>query len=195
MADAPNNANPAETPAPAGAPPEAPAAPTTPAAPPPAAVTIPAAASPAAPVAETPVATQPRRPAKRDAKGAYWGTGRRKSSIARVRLLPGDGKITINERTYDQYFTVPQHRAAVLAPLEKTESARRFNVIVNVSGGGITGQAGAVRMGLARALLAAEPKFEEALRDSGYLTRDSRVVERKKPGQRKARRRFQFSKR
>lgn len=125
----------------------------------------------------------------------YWGTGRRKSAVARVRMIPGDGKITINDRTVEQYFTTPQGREAVYAPLIATTTEKRFNIFVSVAGGGHNGQAGAVRLGVARALMLADAAVEPALRDKGYLTRDSREVERKKYGRRKARRRFQFSKR
>lgn len=125
----------------------------------------------------------------------YWGTGRRKSSVARVRLVPGEGKISINGRPVEQYFLTPQGRESVYAPLSATNTEKRFNVFVNVEGGGHNGQAGAVRLGIARALVVADATVEPPLRDKGYLTRDSREVERKKYGRRKARRRFQFSKR
>lgn len=134
-------------------------------------------------------------PVKLDASKPLWGVGRRKSSVARVRVLPGEGKIVVNKRNVEDYFHTPQDRNAVIAPLLATQTEKRVNVFVNVRGGGTTGQAGAIRMGLARALVAVDPQFETVLRNKGYLTRDSRVVERKKPGQRKARRRFQFSKR
>ncbi|MFH1746630.1 MAG: 30S ribosomal protein S9 [Planctomycetota bacterium] len=125
----------------------------------------------------------------------HHGTGRRKSSVARVRILPGDGKVTVNKRGLEQYFHLIQDRNVVLAPLEATESNRAWNVMINVNGGGTSGQAGAIRLGLARALISANENFEATLRDAGYLTRDARRVERKKPGRRKARRSFQFSKR
>jgi len=129
------------------------------------------------------------------ASGEAWGTGRRKSAVARVRLVPGQGKILINKRPVDEYFHEPQERAAVREPLLATKTDSLFDVMVNVVGGGHTGQAGAVRLGVARALLKANSRHEPLLREHGYLTRDARVVERKKYGQRKARRRFQFSKR
>ncbi len=130
------------------------------------------------------------------AKGqVFLGTGRRKTSVARVRLAPGEGKIVINGRDVSVYFTEPQGRNAVTDPLTKTNAGSRWNVLVNVHGGGITGQAGAIRLGMARALVLADAKNEPILRDAGFLTRDSRKVERKKFGRRKARRRFQFSKR
>ena len=127
--------------------------------------------------------------------GLFWGTGRRKTSIARVRILPGEGKILINKREIDKYFTEDLDRRAVTAPLKLVDALGRYNVFINVKGGGHTGQAGAIRMGVARALLAADQRCEAQLRDSGFLTRDARRVERKKYGRRKARRRFQFSKR
>ena len=128
-------------------------------------------------------------------KKYIWGLGRRKTAVARVRIAPGEGKILIHGRPVDVYFTEDQDRKAVHAPLEATQTQDRFNVWVNVQGGGPTGQAGAVRLGIARALTTAEPELESALRAGGYLTRDARMVERKKYGQRGARRRFQFSKR
>ena len=127
--------------------------------------------------------------------GIHLGTGRRKSAIARVRLVPGSGNVVINGRPVETFFTEPQDRADSVAPLELTGVRRHWDVRVNVCGGGHTGQAGAIRLGLARALVKAYRQFEPTLRDAGYLTRDARIVERKKPGQRKARRRFQFSKR
>ena len=127
--------------------------------------------------------------------GLYWGTGRRKSAVARVRLVPGAGKILINKREVEDYFTQPQERLAVRESLLATKTEKAFDVFVNVSGGGHAGQAGAVRLGIARALVKANAGYEPALREKNYLTRDARVVERKKYGQRKARRRFQFSKR
>ncbi len=130
--------------------------------------------------------------------GEFWGTGRRKTSIARVKLTPaggGKGKVLINKRDIDKYFPLPEHRNAVRDPMIATSTDGAFNVHINVHGGGSTGQAGAIRMGMARALSLAESRYEPTLRDRGYLTRDARIVERKKYGRRKARRRFQFSKR
>lgn len=127
--------------------------------------------------------------------GFYWGVGRRKKAVARVRLRPGEGKILVNERQVDDYFHEPKDRNAVLAPLKATDSEGKFDVWINASGGGFTGQAGAVLLGLSRALVGADPAFELMLREAGFLTRDSRMKERKKYGQRGARRRFQFSKR
>ncbi|MFQ5806415.1 MAG: 30S ribosomal protein S9 [Phycisphaerae bacterium] len=129
------------------------------------------------------------------ASGVFWGTGRRKSAVARVRLIPGEGKILINKRAVDDYFSEPQERLAVRESLIATHTDSFFDVFVNVRGGGHSGQAGAIRLGVARALVKANNRYEPLLRDKGYLTRDARVVERKKYGQRKARRRFQFSKR
>lgn len=134
-------------------------------------------------------------PAAPTPTGIHLATGRRKSAVARVRLLPGNGNIVVNERDVEKYFTEPQDRGDVAAPLELTGVRRHWDVRVNVKGGGHTGQAQAIRLGVARALLKAYAQFEPTLRDAGFLTRDARRVERKKPGQRKARRRFQFSKR
>ena len=128
-------------------------------------------------------------------EGLFRGTGRRKSAVARVRLIPGDGAIKINKRAVDDYFTELQEQTAVSEPLIATNTAGHWNVFVNVHGGGHSGQAGAIRLGVARALVKADSRYEPVLRQAGYLTRDSRRVERKKYGQRKARRRFQFSKR
>lgn len=131
-----------------------------------------------------------------EAKGGYWwGTGRRKSSVARVRIKPGTGMLLINRRELDDYFTREQDRKAVLAPLRAVEAEKSFDVFINVRGGGITGQAGASLLGVARALKNFNDSYTQALRDGGHLTRDPRMVERKKPGQPGARRRFQFSKR
>jgi len=136
-------------------------------------------------------------PAKKGAdKGGYcWGTGRRKSSVARVRIKSGDGKLLINKKELSDYFRREQDRQAVIAPLLAVEGLKSFNVFVNVKGGGTSGQSGATRLGIARALRNYDENYLQPLRDGGHLTRDSRMVERKKPGQRGARRRFQFSKR
>ena len=123
------------------------------------------------------------------------GTGRRKASVARVRVRPGSGIIKINEREMTEYFPVDQHQQAVLAPLLKTEKQGEVDIFIRVHGGGNTGQADACKLGIARALKQFDPELEGALRDSGLLTRDSRKVERKKPGLRGARRATQFSKR
>jgi small subunit ribosomal protein S9 len=138
-----------------------------------------------------------QKPAKKgpDKGGYYWGTGRRKSSVARVRIKPGDGKLLINKKELNDYFTREQDREAVLAPLKTVDGVKSFDVFVNVRGGGTSGQAGAVLLGIARALKNYDENYAQPLRDGGHLTRDSRMVERKKYGQRGARRRFQFSKR
>ena len=125
----------------------------------------------------------------------YYGTGRRKSSVARVFLVPGSGKITINKRDIDEYFGLETLKVIVRQPLAATETEGKFDVLVNVHGGGYTGQAGAIRHGIARALLEADPEFRPALKKAGYLTRDPRMKERKKYGLKKARRAPQFSKR
>jgi small subunit ribosomal protein S9 len=121
--------------------------------------------------------------------------GRRKTSVARVKLLPGTGKITVNRRTLEVFFPLETLRADVLKPLEATQSSGKFDVRVNVEGGGSTGQAGAIKLGIARALVALSEDNKPTLRAAGLLTRDPRMVERKKYGQKKARKRFQFSKR
>ena len=133
---------------------------------------------------------------KGTAKTDYtWGTGRRKSAIARVRIRPGEGKIAVNNRELNSYFTQEQDRKAILAPLRAVEAEKNFDVFANVKGGGPSGQAGAVVLGIARALKKYDENYLQALRGGGYLTRDPRMKERKKYGQRGARRRFQFSKR
>lgn len=129
-------------------------------------------------------------------KGGYWwGTGRRKSSVARVRIKPGDGKLVVNKKELKDYFVREQDRKAVLAPLVTVDAEKSFDIFINVKGGGTTGQAGASLLGIARALKKYDENYMQALRDGGHLTRDPRMVERKKPGQRGARRKFQFSKR
>jgi small subunit ribosomal protein S9 len=138
----------------------------------------------------------PAAPAKGPDKGGfYWGTGRRKTSVARVRIRPGDGKLLINKRELNNFFRTEQDRSAVLAPLKMAKAEKTLDVFVNVNGGGTTGQAGATLLGIARALKIYDPGLAQALRDGGFLTRDPRMVERKKPGQSGARRRYQFSKR
>ncbi len=124
-----------------------------------------------------------------------WGTGRRKSSVARVRIKPGTGTFIVNDRELDAYFTRPDHLTECLGPIEDTELKGKFDVIVNVHGGGITGQAGAVRLGLARALVRHDETLLSSLRGGGHTTRDGRMKERKKYGLRGARRAYQFSKR
>lgn len=125
----------------------------------------------------------------------YMGTGRRKESIARVRLVPGDGKVVINGRHMDQYFGLETLKLIVRQPLVATATLDRFDVIAKVEGGGYSGQAGAIRHGIARALLQADGEYRPVLKKAGYLTRDPRMVERKKYGLKKARRAPQFSKR
>ena len=125
----------------------------------------------------------------------FYGTGRRKKSIARVYLVPGTGNITINKRSLDEYFGLETLKVIVRQPLTITETADKFDVLVNVKGGGYTGQAGAIRHGIARALLQVDADFRPVLKKAGYLTRDPRMKERKKYGLKAARRAPQFSKR
>lgn len=125
----------------------------------------------------------------------YYGTGRRKKSIARVYLVPGKGEVTINKRSMDDYFGMETLKVIVRQPLALTETAEKYDVLVNVKGGGYTGQAGAIRHGIARALLQVDADYRPALKKAGYLTRDSRMKERKKYGLKAARRAPQFSKR
>ncbi len=134
-------------------------------------------------------------PAVEAKNGFWWGTGRRKASVARVRIKPGNGAFMINGRKVDRFFTKPQDIADMWAPLEITKTRGKIDIYVRVGGGGTTGQAGAIRLGVSRALKTYDSGLESALRDSGFLTRDAREVERKKYGQPGARRRFQFSKR
>lgn len=129
------------------------------------------------------------------AKSQYYGTGRRKKSIARVRLLPGNGKITINNRDIDEYFGLETLKVIVKQPLTLTKTIDKFDVVTNVAGGGFTGQAGAIRHGIARALLEADEEYKPILKKAGFLTRDPRMKERKKYGLKGARRAPQFSKR
>ena len=125
----------------------------------------------------------------------YLGTGRRKSSVARVYLRPGKGTITINGRTFEDYIPSAAIRLDVLQPLELTENVEKFDILVNVFGGGITGQAGAIRLGITRALMEANPDYRKILKPAGLVTRDPRAKERKKYGLKKARKASQFSKR
>jgi small subunit ribosomal protein S9 len=127
--------------------------------------------------------------------GRYYATGRRKNATARVWLVKGKGTITVNGRTFDDYFTRPASRMIIMQPLETSEMAGKFDVRINVTGGGLSGQAGAVRHGIARALCSYDTGNRPALKAAGFLTRDAREVERKKYGKRKARRSTQFSKR
>jgi len=125
----------------------------------------------------------------------FWGTGRRKTSVARVRIRPGSGQFLVKQREVKDYFLSEQTRLDVCAPLKATNTLGKYDIFVNIRGGGQMGQAGAIMLGVARALMKADPALEAALRDGKYLTRDSRKVERKKPGRPGARKRFQFSKR
>ncbi len=155
--------------------------------------TTPAKAAPAAP----PEPKQTIGQGVKDNKkyGYWWGTGRRKCAVARVRIRPGSGKMMINKKELNDFFPREQDRKSVVAPLKAVQAERAFDVFINVKGGGTTGQAGASLLGVARALKSYDENYLQALRDGGHLTRDPRMVERKKPGQRGARRRFQFSKR
>lgn len=152
----------------------------------------------ATPSVETPTPeTQPERPAAPAPRsdGVIWGTGRRKSSVARVRLKPGTGRILVKGRDFTDYFPSLQWQVMVTAPLRATGSEGRFDVIATCHGGGLTGQAGAMTLGIARALKIADPSLEPALREHHLLTRDARMKERKKYGLHGARRGVQFSKR
>ena len=133
--------------------------------------------------------------AKAAKSAKFYGTGRRKKSIARVYLVPGKGDITINKRSIDEYFGLETLKVIVRQPLTATETADKYDVIVNVKGGGYTGQAGAIRHGIARALLQVDNEFRPTLKKAGYLTRAPRMKERKKYGLKAARRAPQFSKR
>lgn len=132
---------------------------------------------------------------KLDVQGRAYATGKRKDAIARVWIKPGAGKIIVNDRDLSQYFARPVLRMVIHQPLDVTQRTGQFDVICTVTGGGLSGQAGAVRHGISKALTNYEPDLRPVLKAHGFLTRDSRVVERKKYGQAKARRRFQFSKR
>lgn len=140
--------------------------------------------------------TRPMRgPARPDAGGFVWGTGRRKAAVARVRVKPGSGKFIVNNKDANVYFTEERDRNDITSPLKVTKTDGKMDIMVNVQGGGYMGQAGAVKLGVARALMAYDPTLESTLRDADMVTRDPRKVERKKPGQPGARKRFQFSKR
>ena len=191
-ASAPEAAAP-EPAAPEAAPtaPEVSAPDTTPTAPESAALDTAPAVEPATPAPSD----QPEDPARATPGGYYWGTGRRKTAVARVRIRPGLGEFKVNKRDADVHFRRDVDRQAIRAPLAATDLLKKLDIFVNISGGGTTGQAGAIVLGVARALYNYDSQYEQTLRDGGYLTRDSRRVERKKYGQRGARRRFQFSKR
>ena len=141
-------------------------------------------------VASSPVYTQ-----KLDKQGRAYATGKRKNAVARVWIRPGSGKVTVNERTMEVYFARPVLRMILQQPLLVAQRVNQYDLVVTVAGGGLSGQAGAVRHGLSKALTNFEPQLRPALKKEGFLTRDSRVVERKKYGKKKARRSFQFSKR
>ena len=157
------------------------------------------AAAPAAPVAPAapPVPQAASRTAPPLPAGVQyiWGTGRRKTAVARVRIRPGSGKILVNDRDVEKFFTEVKDRHAVSAPLEAVHMTGAWDIWAKVAGGGRSGQAGAILLGLARAIAKASPELEIALRDHGLLTRDARMKERKKYGQKGARKRFQYSKR
>ena len=144
----------------------------------------------AAPTVATPVYVQ-----KLDKQGRAYATGKRKNAVARVWIKPGSGKVTVNERAIDVYFARPVLRMILQQPLVVAARVGQYDLTVTCAGGGLSGQAGAVRHGLAKALTHFEPQLRPALKREGFLTRDSRVVERKKYGKKKARRSFQFSKR
>ncbi len=146
--------------------------------------------TPAAPQAEAPKHVQ-----KLDKQGRAYATGKRKDAVARVWLKPGTGKITVNDRAVEVYFARPVLRMVLTQPLQLVDRLTQYDLVVTVAGGGLSGQAGAVRHGLSKALTYYEPALRGPLKKEGFLTRDSRVVERKKFGRAKARRSFQFSKR
>jgi small subunit ribosomal protein S9 len=125
----------------------------------------------------------------------YYGTGKRKSSTARVFLTPGTGQVVINREDYQEYFRGKTQQGIVLQPLKLTENLEKFDLFINVAGGGYTGQAGAIRHGITRALLEFDPELRATLKKAGFITRDSRIKERKKYGQPGARKKYQFSKR
>ncbi len=146
-------------------------------------------------VAEVSAPEAPVYVQKLDAQGRAYATGKRKDAVARVWIKPGSGRITINGREFEKYFARPVLRLVLLQPLVAAERTDQYDIVANVSGGGLSGQAGAVRHGLSKALTHFEPALRPVLKKGGFLTRDSRVVERKKYGKAKARRSFQFSKR
>ena len=144
---------------------------------------------------ETPVATAPVHTQKLDSRGRAYATGKRKNAVARVWLKPGAGNITVNAKDFSQYFARPVLQMLLKQPLQAANRLSQFDVTATVSGGGLSGQAGAVRHGISKALTYFEPELRPVLKKGGFLTRDSRAVERKKYGRAKARRSFQFSKR
>jgi small subunit ribosomal protein S9 len=128
-------------------------------------------------------------------KVQYIATGRRKNSVARVRLMAGEGKITVNDRPFNAYFPRESNRLTIMQPLETAKAETKFDIFVNVNGGGLSGQAGALKQGIARALVKMDATLKAEIKKAGFLTRDSRKRERKKYGRKRARRRFQFTKR
>jgi len=136
-----------------------------------------------------------KREPKRDKQGRAYATGKRKDAVARVWVKPGTGNIIVNKKPANDYFTRPTLQMVINQPFDIVSKAGQFDVVVTVAGGGLSGQAGAVKHGVSRALVNYDPEFRPALKSAGFLTRDARVVERKKYGKRKARRSFQFSKR
>ena len=152
---------------------------------------LPSAVQPAGPD----MALSPTRTEASKSGETVWATGRRKEAIARVRLVPGAGKITVNKRLYDEYFPRELWRLAIRQPLFVTHQLGKYDVLATVNGGGISGQAGAIRLGIARAILLLDPAYRQPLRSAGLLTRDPRMKERKKYGQKGARKRFQWTKR
>jgi len=153
----------------------------------------------AAPADETPAVPQapaaPLREQELDAQGRAYATGRRKDAVARVWLKPGSGKVTVNGRDQEVYFARPTLRLVINQPFQVSDRSGQYDVVATVKGGGLSGQAGAVKHGIAQALAKYEPELRGSVKAAGFLTRDSRVVERKKYGRAKARRSFQFSKR
>ena len=140
-------------------------------------------------------AEAPKREQKLDKQGRAYATGKRKNAVARVWIKPGSGRITVNTKEFETFFARPVLRMLIQQPLVAASRQTQFDVICTVSGGGLSGQAGAVRHGISKALTYYEPELRSTLKHGGFLTRDSRVVERKKYGKAKARRSFQFSKR
>ena len=141
------------------------------------------------------VETEVKKKASRDKKGRSYATGKRKDAVARVWIMPGKGNITINEKPIDTYFARPVLKMIINQPFEITNRENEFDVVCTVQGGGLSGQAGAIKHGISKALNEYEPELRPVLKQAGFLTRDDRVVERKKYGRAKARRSYQFSKR
>jgi len=146
-------------------------------------------------VATTTTETEVKKKASRDKKGRSYATGKRKDAVARVWIMPGKGNITINEKPIDTYFARPVLKMIINQPFEITNRVNEFDVVCTVQGGGLSGQAGAIKHGISKALNEYEPELRSILKQAGFLTRDDRVVERKKYGRAKARRSYQFSKR